>query len=309
MPDALPAVTVPSFEKAGLSLATASSVVPGADVLVVLDHHVALAGRDRDRHDLVLEAAGLLGRLGLVLGGHRELVLLLAGDLPFLGDVLGGRAHVVAVEGVPQAVLDHRVDELHVAHLGAGAHVGGVGRERHRFLAARHDDVRHRRWRSAACRSRPSRSPEPQTWFRPQAVFSFGIARRHRRLPGRVLPLRGGEDLAEDDLVHLGGVDLRALERRLDGDRAEFVGRGVGEGAVERADGGAGRADDDDVLGPCEISLFAAHGGAAAGSMRRSSARGREVKGGPRGNRAPDRGGKPCALQFSAADEMLMVAA
>ena len=29
IPDALPAVTVPSFEKAGLSLATASSVVPG----------------------------------------------------------------------------------------------------------------------------------------------------------------------------------------------------------------------------------------------------------------------------------------
>ena len=28
------------------------------------------------------------------------------------GDVLGGLAHVVAVEGVPQAVLDHGVDEL-----------------------------------------------------------------------------------------------------------------------------------------------------------------------------------------------------
>ena len=51
----------------------------------------------------------------------RELVLLLAGDLELPGDVLGGVAHVVAVEGVPQPVLDHRVDHLEVAHLDAGA--------------------------------------------------------------------------------------------------------------------------------------------------------------------------------------------
>ena len=36
-----------------------------------------------------------------------------------MGDVLGGVAHVVAVEGIPQPVLDHRVDHLRVAHLGA----------------------------------------------------------------------------------------------------------------------------------------------------------------------------------------------
>jgi hypothetical protein len=219
----------------------------GPDVLVGIDHHVALAGRDRDRHDLVLEAAGLLGRLGLVLGGHREAVLLLPGDLPFLGDVLGGRAHVVAVEGVPQAVLDHRVDELHVAHLGAAAHMGRVGGERHRFLAARHDDagiavgdLLHR--------DRDGAQPRAADLVEAPGGLVVRDPRVDRRLPGRVLPLRGGEDLAEDDLVHLGGVDLGALERRLDGDRAEIVGGGVGEAAVERADGGAGRADDDDVI-------------------------------------------------------------
>ena len=51
----------------------------------------------------------------------RELVLLLARDLPLLGDVLGGGAHVIAVEGVPQAVLDHGVDQLERAHLRAVA--------------------------------------------------------------------------------------------------------------------------------------------------------------------------------------------
>ena len=121
MPEALAAVTVPSLSKAGRSLAIASSVVPCLGIFVGVDHDVALAGLDRDRRDLVLEVAGLLRGLGLVLRGDREFVLLRAGDLPLLGDVLGGVAHVVAVEGVPQAVLDHGVDQFEGAHLHAVA--------------------------------------------------------------------------------------------------------------------------------------------------------------------------------------------
>ena len=89
------------------------------------DHGVALAALDGDGDDLVLEPAGLLGGLGLVLRGDGEAVLVLAGDLPLRGDVLGGRAHVIAVEGVPQAVLDHGVDEVEIAHLLAVAQIGG----------------------------------------------------------------------------------------------------------------------------------------------------------------------------------------
>ena len=44
-----------------------------------VDHDVALAGLDRHRRDLVLEPAGLLRGLGLVLRADRELVLLLRG--------------------------------------------------------------------------------------------------------------------------------------------------------------------------------------------------------------------------------------
>ena len=82
MPEALPAVTVPSLAKAGRSLAIASSVAPWRGIFVLVDDDVALAGLDRDRDDLVLEAAGLLRRLRLVLRGDGELVLLLARDLP-----------------------------------------------------------------------------------------------------------------------------------------------------------------------------------------------------------------------------------
>ena len=95
---------------------------------------------DGDRDDLVLELAGLLRGLGLVLRGDGEFVLLVAGDLVLPGDVLGGVAHVVAVEGVPQAVLDHGVDELDRAHLGAAAQILRVRGHAHGFLAAGDDD-------------------------------------------------------------------------------------------------------------------------------------------------------------------------
>src|SRR5207237_6841615 len=95
---------------------------------------------DGHRDDLVLEAAGLRRRLGLGLRAGGELVLLLAGDLPALRDILGGVAHVIAVERVPQAVADHRVDELPVAHPDAVAQVDAVRRLAHALLPAGHDN-------------------------------------------------------------------------------------------------------------------------------------------------------------------------
>ena len=49
MPEALPAVTVPSLAKAGRSFASASTVVPCFGILVGVDDGVALAAGDRDR--------------------------------------------------------------------------------------------------------------------------------------------------------------------------------------------------------------------------------------------------------------------
>ena len=81
MPLALPAVTVPSLEKAGRSLAMVSGEASWRMYSSSDDDRVALAALDRDRRDLVLELAGLLRRARLLLAGGRELVLLLAGDL------------------------------------------------------------------------------------------------------------------------------------------------------------------------------------------------------------------------------------
>jgi hypothetical protein len=115
---------------------------PMTNVLVILNHNIALAGLHRERGDLILELAGFLGSFCLVLGGNGELVLLLARDLPFLGNVLCGLAHMVAVERVPQAVLDHGVDHLVVAHFVAGTHRSTVRRHGHVFLTTCDHDGR-----------------------------------------------------------------------------------------------------------------------------------------------------------------------
>ena len=60
-------------------------------------------------------------------------------------------------------------------------------------------------------------------------------------------------------------LDAGALERLLDGDLAQFVGRQAGKRAVERADRRAGGADDDDVVFHAETPCFAAVREAPAG--------------------------------------------
>ena len=93
MPDALPAVTRAVLRRTPAATPRReSSVVPALmNSSAVERDRVALALRDHHRNDLVLELAGLLRRLGLVLAGDSELVLLRARNVVLLRDVLGGR--------------------------------------------------------------------------------------------------------------------------------------------------------------------------------------------------------------------------
>ena len=125
--DALPAVIVPSFENAGRRPPSDSVVVPGRTPSSVstTTGSPLRCGID-DRRDLVGEAAFLLRGGRALVALRRELVLRLAGDAADLADVvLGARAHVHRVERAPQAVVDHRVDELAVAHAVAGTRAFG----------------------------------------------------------------------------------------------------------------------------------------------------------------------------------------
>jgi hypothetical protein len=112
-----------------------------ADILVVGDNDVTLARLDRDGRDLVFEATFFPCGLGFVLRGNGVLILLIAGNLVLLGDVLCLITHVVAVEGIPEAVLDHGINETGIAHFHAIAQVRTVGGLAHALLAAGNDDA------------------------------------------------------------------------------------------------------------------------------------------------------------------------
>ena len=73
-------------------------------------------------------------------------------------------------------------------------------------------------------------------------------AGRDRGLTGRILALTRGQDLSHNDLGDLLAFDTGPLQRRLDGDLAQFVRRQIGESAVKGTDRRTRGADDDDVV-------------------------------------------------------------
>ena len=114
----------------------------GARELVALEINDLLLDLYGNGNDLIVETAAVLGSFGLLLRGYAERIQLFTGDAPDVADVLGGGAHVVVVERIPQAVLDHSVNELLVTHAGAPAGVeGGVRSHGHVFGAAADNDV------------------------------------------------------------------------------------------------------------------------------------------------------------------------
>src|SRR2546423_8925456 len=69
-----------------------------------------------------------------------------------------------------------------------------------------------------------------------------------RGLTSRILSLCRGQYLTHDHLGDATGLDACPLQRGFDGDRPEIVGRHGGESTVETSNGGAGVADDDNIV-------------------------------------------------------------
>ncbi|MNC63081.1 hypothetical protein D3C75_1131730 [compost metagenome] len=66
---------------------------------------------------------------------QRKLILLAATNGVFLRQIFGGDAHVIIVEGIPQAVLDHAVSQLTVTQPQPGTRaVHQIRRLTHTFL-------------------------------------------------------------------------------------------------------------------------------------------------------------------------------
>jgi hypothetical protein len=154
---------------------------------------------------------------------------------------------LVAVEGIPQSVLDHGVDEFDRPHLDAGAQILRMRGHAHGFLAAGDDDIGiavEQRLVAQRQRAQPASADlidDPGRAFHRDAGGDRGLS-------GRVLTLRRGQDLPQNHFGDAAWLDTSTFERGLDGNGAEIMGGHGGERAVETADRGAGGADDDDII-------------------------------------------------------------
>ena len=180
---------------------------------------------------------------GLVLAGNGKFILGGAADLVTFRDIFGGNAHVIAVEGIPKPVLDHRVDKLDGAHLGAAAHRLRMGRQAHRLLAAGDHDPGIARL-DGLRRQRDGTQPRTTDLVdAPRRTF-LRNAGEHRCLARRVLALTGCQHLPEDDFVDLigrnAGIGHCGDHRRF----AEFMRRHAAECPHETAHGGAAGGGD-----------------------------------------------------------------
>ena len=138
IPEALPAVTVPSFLNAGFNAASFSSGI-GARILVDRKaNRVAPALRNVDRNDFGRERASghSLRRPALALEGKG--VLVRPAHVEACGNFLGGDTHVRGIDGARQAITHHRVDDVGIAHAVAPTRLREqVRRIRHGFGSTR----------------------------------------------------------------------------------------------------------------------------------------------------------------------------
>ena len=183
-----------------------------------------------------------------LLAGQGQGVLHLAADAVGFGHVLGGNAHVVLVVDVPQAIDNHGVHHIPVAHaLAVAAAHQHVGRGAHVFLAAGNDDfavpIGHRL-------GGQHDGLEARSAYRVNSKRRcfFGYTAFHQRLARRVLARTGGKHLAHDDFAHLIGRQAGALQQIANDRGAQLGGGHFGQASAKFTYSGAGGSDDDDVL-------------------------------------------------------------
>ena len=169
----------------------------------------------------------------------REFVLLFARDAVFFGYVLAGDAHVVVVVNVPQAIVDHGVDELRVAQTvslaGLRQQIGSIG---HRFHPAGNDDravtglYRLRRERDGFQSRAADLVDCHGTCCGRESAEDCSLARR-------ILAESGGDDVAHDALIDLRRIDAGALDRFPYRNGAELRRAEIGKATLKFSDGRA----------------------------------------------------------------------
>ena len=195
----------------------------GPRVLVSVDDgDLTLAARHLDLDDLFLELATLDRRHRLHLALVSELVLVRTGHARLHRRVLGVTAHVTVEKSAPEAVVDQAVHHVLAAELHAAPVPEQVVRRvRHRFRAAGHDDLGV---------ARLDRLRRQHHRLQPRAADLVYGDRRHRgrdatadrSLARRRLTNAALQDLPEDHVLNLVGLDARPADDLFDHDRPEL---------------------------------------------------------------------------------------
>ena len=186
----------------------------GSNRLVAVDpQRLALLLRDHNRQDLVMEVARLCRRRRLLVTERRVCILRLTRHRVQLGDGFPGVPHVDVLEGAPQPVVDHRVDDLAVAEAESFADARQQVRAvAHGLHAARDHDVdvaggdplrRQHHGLQAGAAHLVDR--ERRDMVRQSAA--------KRRLPCGILPEPRADDVPHDAFVDDGGIDAGAAHR------------------------------------------------------------------------------------------------
>ena len=158
----------------------------------------------------------------------------------------------VEAGGIPQSVVDHRVDQLALAHGGthavaiAALHHGKRGHV-HVLHAAGNHDVG-----IAGLDHLGSHVDAVQTGAADDVDGDGGGLDGQAGLQGSltsdVLAQTGLDDAAHVDMVDLLRLDIGAVQSLLDDDGAQLSGGDIGEGAAELANGSTAGAGDDDLF-------------------------------------------------------------
>jgi hypothetical protein len=204
--------------------------------------------RHFDWQNLLLEAScGLrVGCPAMALGG--VFILLAASDLVLGCHDLAGGAHVALLERAPQAVDDHRVEQLAMAHSQSVARA----LQQVRCIAHRLHAARHRNLNVAGGdplgRQHHGFQPGAAHFVNGERGNVIRKAAAQRRLPGRSLPQTSRDDVAHDAFLHRRGIDAGPRDGFTNNQRAEFGGRQILQAAEKLAGRRSNRRDDDGVF-------------------------------------------------------------
>ncbi|MNP34200.1 hypothetical protein D3C76_1274760 [compost metagenome] len=162
--------------------------------------------------------------------------------------VLGRDAHVVIVEGVPQTVLNHAVDQLRMTHAQTGACLGqDIGAQAHVFLTASDHQLRvtatdglHGQVNCLQARA--------ADFVQGQGRGGLWQARLDGCLARGVLPGTCAQHLAEDHFIDLAGIDTGLLQQLTNYRGAQVGGGNLGQRSLEAADSSTCCSNDDDFV-------------------------------------------------------------